>query len=336
MRTQTKPVVLLVENIHPRYMAMLEHGARVVRPERSDEAAIAACAESEKIDAIVIRSKGGVSEKVILASPRLKIVGRHGIGVEHIDLDAATRAGVWVVNTPGASRLSVAEHTWAMILALARRILPGDRSVRQADFGFREREKALQLEGKTLGVVGLGRIGTSVAEIAVRGFGMRVLYTDIVAFPAKERRLHCKKVLLRALLSRSDVVTLHTPLDSSTRGMIGARQLGWMRPHAYLINCARGAIVECAALAAALDAGKLAGAGLDVFDTETPPNDHPLLKNDKVILSPHFAAQTPEANLGYGAVVEDVLRVLSGKRPKYPLNEIEIRPNKNAKAGKRK
>lgn len=316
---RTKPTVLLVEKIHPQFLAELERRARVVRPGAFDEDSLAALAAAEQVDAIVIRTKGCVSAKVIAASPRLKVVGRHGIGVDHIDLNAARKAGVIVVNTPGASRIAAAEHTWSVILGLAKHTPQGDRAVRSGDFAFRDRNKSLQLHGRTLGVIGLGRIGTTVALTAKRGFGMKILYRDIVAYPAKERRLGASRVSLKTLLSRSDIVTIHTPLDDSTRGMIGAREIAWMRPQAFLVNCARGAIVDMQAAAAALDAGKLAGAGFDVFDPEVPPPDHPLLKSGKTVLSPHFAAQTPEANLGYAEVIYDVFRVLDGKQPRCPV-----------------
>ena len=316
--------VLLVEKIHPKYLARLERRTRVVRPPAYDEDTLAAVVAAEQVDAIVIRTKGCVSRKIINASPRLKVIGRHGIGVDHIDIPAATEAGVWVVNTPAGSRVAVAEHTWSMILALAKHTVAGDRAVREGRYEFRETTKSLQLEGKTLGIVGLGRIGMTVALTAVRGFGMKVLYTDIVRYKAKERRLHARRVPLSTLLRRSDIVSVHTPLDDSTRGMIGFDELAWMTPTAFLINCARGAIVDALAVAKALKDGKLAGAGFDVFDPEVPPLDHPLLLTGKTVLSPHSAAQTPEANLGYAAVVEDVLRVLRGKRPLWPVNEVKV------------
>lgn len=315
-----KPTVLLVDPIHSKHLARLERAARVVRPPAYDEGSLEKIARDEKIDAIIIRTKGCVTEKIIRASPNLKIVGRHGIGVEHIDIPAATRAGVWVVNTPEGSRVAVAEHTWSMILALAKHTLAGDQAVRADDFAFRERTKSLQLEGKTLGIIGLGRIGTTVADIGARAFRMKILYNDILKFPAKERRLGARKVSLGKLLALSDVVTIHTPLDESTINLIGDPEVARMRPHALLINCARGAIVDARAVADALNAGKLGGAGFDVFVPEEPAVDHPLRNSVNAILSPHSAAQTPEANLAYGEVVKDILLVLSGKPPKYPLN----------------
>ena len=319
-----RPTVLLVEKIHPKFLALLESNMRVVRPDASDrnafsEDALARVAGAEQVDAIIIRTKGCVTEKIIRASPRLKVIGRHGIGLDHIDLKAAHRAGVAVVYTPAGSRIAVAEHTWGMILALAKNSCGSDQAVRVGDYEFRERRKSFQLFGKTLGIIGLGRIGATMAQMAVHGFGMRVLYTDIVKRPDIEREVGAKKVPLRRLLERSDVVTIHTPLDDLTRGLIGARELALMQPHAFLINCARGAIVDTIAVAKALKAGKLGGAGIDVFCPEVPPRNHPLLVGtDRAILSPHSAAQTLEANLGYAEVVLDVLRVLDGKKPRWP------------------
>ncbi len=314
-----KPTVLLVEKIHPKYLAKLEKAARVVRPAAFDEDSLAKIAAAEQVDAIIIRTKGCVTKKVLRASPRLKVVGRHGIGVDHIDIPAATKLGICVVNTPAGSRVAVAEHTWAMILALSKNVLTADRATRAGDYESRERNKSFQLEGKTLGIIGLGRIGTTVAGIG-KAFGMQMLYADIVAYPAKERRLGIRKVPLKTLLKRSDVVSIHTPLDKSTRGLIGASEIKLMQPHALLINCARGAILDSIAAAKALAANRLGGVGLDVFDPEIPPADHPLLKQSRAILSPHSAAQTPEANLGYAEVVDDVLRVLNGKPPRCPVD----------------
>jgi D-3-phosphoglycerate dehydrogenase / 2-oxoglutarate reductase len=314
-----KPTVLLTETIHPKYLVPLEKRTRVVRPTGFDEASLAEVVAREQVDAIIIRTKGCVTAKIIAASPKLKVIGRHGVGYDHIDVEAAAKAGVWVVTTPEGSRLSVTEHTWSMILGLARKTIPGDRAVRADNFNYRDKARAFQLHGKTLGVIGLGRIGTSVALAGARGFGMKILYNDIVRYPAKEKKLGAKKVPLKTLLQKSDVVTIHTPLDKSTRELIGARELSWMQPHALLINCARGAIIKLDELAVALKNGRPGGAGLDVFEPEPLPKDHPLLSLDNVTLAPHFGAQTAEANLGYAAVVEDVYRVLAGKAPLYPV-----------------
>lgn len=318
MKTLRRPAVLLVEPIHPRFMRMLERRCRVVRPRGCSEGALAAAARGA--DAILIRSRGALSARVIAAAPGLKVIARHGVGLDHIDLPAATRAGVQVVYTPAGSVTAVAEHTWTMILALAKHARLGDRAVRAGDFAFRARQESLQLSGKTLGILGLGRIGSAVAAIGARAFHMRILYTDLLAFPVQERRLKARKVSLGRLLSASDVLSIHVPLTEMTRGMIGARELARMKPAALLINCARGEIVDAKALARVLQAERLGGAGIDVFDPEIPPKSHPLMTCERALLSPHYAAQTPEARLNYAAVVLDLLRVLKGQKPRYPAN----------------
>jgi D-3-phosphoglycerate dehydrogenase len=315
---RAKPVVLLVEPIHPKYARLLERRCRVVRPKGFTEDELAESAR--EADGILIRTKGCVSAKVIAAAPRLKVVARHGVGLDHIDLEAATRAGVRVVYTPAGSLTAVAEHTWMMILALAKKACTGDRAVRSGDYEARSRGENLQLEDKVLGILGLGRIGGRVAEIGRFGFGMKVLYTDLIRYERKERRLGAKEVPLAQLLAKSDVFTIHVPLTDRTRGMIGAREIARMKPGALLINCARGAVLDTHATAKALQAGRLGGAGVDVFDPEVPPLDHPLLKYVNAILSPHNAAQTAEARLNYAAVALDLLRVLDGKKPLYPAN----------------
>lgn len=315
---KAKPTVLLVESIHAKYLDLLMRRTRVVRPQGFTEADIAEAARDA--DAILIRTKGCVTAKVIAAAPKLKVIARHGVGVDHIDIPAATRASVWVVNTPAGSLTAVAEHTWMMILNLAKLGPRGDRATRARDYGFRSRYESTELRGKTLGILGLGRIGTRVAEIGRHGFGMEILYTDLIKYLAKERRLGARKVSFDALLRRSDVLSIHLPLTEKTRGIVGAIQLRRMKPSAYVINCARGAILDTVALAKALKAGKLGGAGVDVFSPEVPHASHPLLKCENAILSPHNAAQTPEARLNYAAVALDVLRVLDGRKPQWPLN----------------
>jgi D-3-phosphoglycerate dehydrogenase / 2-oxoglutarate reductase len=310
-----KPIVLLVEKIHPKYHALLEKRCRIVRPIGFTENELAQSVRD--VDAILIRTKGCVSAKIIAAATKLKVIARHGVGVDHIDLRAAAERGIPVVYTPAGSLTAVAEHTWMMILALAKHTRQGDQAVRTCDYEQRSRGENYQLEDKTLGVVGLGRIGGRVAEIARTGFRMNVLYTDLLRYPAKERKLEARKVPLKQLLQRSDVITIHVPLTRLTRGMIDREQIALLQPHAFLINCARGAILNTVAAAEALNAGKLGGVGVDVFDPEIPPADHPLLRCAHAILSPHNAAQTAEARLNYAAVVVDLLRVLDGKKPEF-------------------
>jgi len=310
-----KPSVLLVQSIHPKFHKLLEKRCRIVKPIGFSEDELVESIRD--VDAILIRTKGCVSARVIAAGRKLKVIARHGVGLDHIDLHAAARHGIPVVYTPAGSLTAVAEHTWMMILTLAKRARIMDHAVRTCDYEQRSRGENYQVEGKTLGVLGLGRIGTRMAEIARTGFRMKILYTDILRYATKERKLKARKVSLKQLLQRSDVLTIHVPLTKLTRGMIGREQIALMQPHAYLLNCARGAVLDTVAAAKALKAGRLGGVGVDVFDPEIPPADHPLLSCENAILSPHNAAQTEEARLNYGAVVVDLLRVLDGKKPQF-------------------
>jgi D-3-phosphoglycerate dehydrogenase len=243
-------------------------------------------------DALIVRSMTKVTREVLEAGRGLKVVGRAGIGVDNIDVAAATEHGVLVVNAPTANLLSATEHTLALLLAVARHVPAADASMKAGAWD-RKRFVGTELQGKTLGVVGFGRIGQKVAERA-RAFGMEVLAHDPYLDPAAARRLDVELVELDQLLPRADVVTLHTPMTEATRGLLSAERIGAMKDGALLINCARGGLVDEAALLAALESGRLAGAGLDVF-AEEPPRDLALVGHPKVVATPHIGAQTREA-----------------------------------------
>jgi D-3-phosphoglycerate dehydrogenase len=243
-------------------------------------------------DALIVRSMTKVTREVLEAGRGLKVVGRAGIGVDNIDVAAATEHGVLVVNAPTANLLSATEHTLALLLAVARNVPAADASMKAGEWD-RKRFVGTELQGKTLGVVGFGRIGQKVAERA-RAFGMEVLAHDPYLDPAAARRLDVELVELDRLLTQADVVTLHTPMTEATRGLLSAERIRTMREGALLINCARGGLVDEAALLAALESGRLAGAGLDVF-AEEPPRDLALVGHPKVVATPHIGAQTREA-----------------------------------------
>ena len=211
-----------------------------------------------------------VTRELLAAGRRLKVVGRAGIGVDNVDVKAATELGILVVNAPTANMLSATEHTFALLLSLARHVPAADASMRAGQWD-RKRFVGVELQGKTLGVVGLGRIGQRVAARA-RAFEMKVVAFDPFLDAAAARRLDVELLDLDELLGRADIVTLHTPLTDQTRGLLGAARLARMKPGALLINCGRGGVVDEAALLAALDSGRLAGAALDVF-AEEPPTD---------------------------------------------------------------
>jgi D-3-phosphoglycerate dehydrogenase len=254
---------------------------------------------------INIRSSSRFTEKVFRSAPRLRLLSLWGTGTDNVDLAAATRYGVTVTNTPGVSAISIAEHSLALMLAVARRIPQIDAEVRG---GAWPRGSVSQLHGKTVGIIGLGAIGRQLARIAA-GVGMRVIAWTLHPNPALGVPLVNKDELLRS----ADVVSLHLRLSPLTRGFLGAPELALMKPTAILINTARGPIVDEAALVDALRSGRLAGAGLDVFETEPLPPGHALAQLPNVVLTPHSAGVTPEAlEAGLQMAVDNVLHFLAG------------------------
>jgi D-3-phosphoglycerate dehydrogenase len=243
-------------------------------------------------DGLVVRSRTKVTAELLRAGRRLRVVGRAGIGVDNVDVAAATELGILVVNAPTANLVSACEHTFALLLSLARRVPEATASLKAGEWE-RQRFEGLELQGKTLGILGFGRIGQSVAQRA-RAFEMRVVAHDPFLDPSVARRLDVDLAPLEDLLPRSDVVTLHTPLTDQTRNLLDETRLGLMKPGALLVNCARGGIVDEAALLAALEAGGLGGAALDVF-AEEPPRNLALVRHPRVVCTPHIGAQTAEA-----------------------------------------
>lgn len=243
-------------------------------------------------DALIVRSATRVDAPLLRAGRRLKVVGRAGIGVDNVDVATATELGVLVVNAPTANLISAIEHTFALLLALARRVAVADAALK-AGVWDRKGLLGVELHGKRLGVVGFGRIGQQVAARA-RAFEMEVAAHDPYLDPAVARRGEVELLDLDELLRRSDVVTLHTPLTEQTRNLLDRDRLALLKPDALLINCARGGVIDEAALLAALKAGRLGGAALDVFLHE-PPMDFALAQHPRVVATPHIGAQTREA-----------------------------------------
>jgi len=275
-------------------------------------------------DALIVRSGTKVSAGVLAAgAPRLKVVGRAGIGVDNIDVAAATEHGILVVNAPTANLLSATEHTFALLLALVRRLPEADRSMKEGRWE-RKRLVGTELQGKTLGVIGFGRIGQRVARRA-QAFDMSVLAYDPFLDPEAVRKYDAEPLELDELLGRSDFVTIHTPLTKDTRNLLDADRLGRMKEGACLINCGRGGVVDEAALLAALDDGRLAGAGLDVFSQE-PPSDYALARHPKVVATPHLGASTREAQVRVATdAVRMVLAALDGSLAVTAVN-LPFRP----------
>jgi len=309
-----KPVVLLFEPIHEDAVALLRAECEVrLAASLDEEALLGAVAD---VDALIIRAHGAVTRRLLAHAPRLKVIGRHGVGLEAVDLAAAKERGIAVVYTPEANTESVAEQCLGFMLALAKKILPADRAARRADWGARYELTGTELAGKTLGIVGFGRIGRRFAEMARAALRMEILYWDHAGRDLAPPGFPARRGELDEVLERADVVSLHVPLRPNTRGLIDGARLGRMKPTAFLLNTARGPIVDEAALAAVLWDGRIAGAGLDVYADEPLRPDNPLLGLGNVVLSPHMSAHTGEALRRMAMVAEDVLRVLRGEAPR--------------------
>ncbi len=273
-------------------------------------------------DALVVRSATKVTADLLQAGKRLKVVGRAGIGVDNVDVAAATRLGILVVNAPTANLMSATEHTFALLLSLARRVPEADASMKAGKWD--RKLTGVELQGKTLGVVGFGRIGQRVAARA-RGFDMQVVAFDPFLDPAAARRVEAELLPLDDLLRRADMITLHTPFSAETRNLINRERLALMKKGALLVNCARGGIVDEEALLESLESGHLGGAALDVF-AEEPPTDLRLVRHPKVVATPHLGAQTQEAQERISKeTAEMVLAALAGSMAVAAVN-LPFRP----------
>ena len=262
-----------------------------------------------------------VDQDLLRRAPNLLIVSSNGAGFDPVDVDACTAAGVLVVNQSGGNANSVAEHALAMLLTLSKRIIEGDRALRRDRDVNRNRLIGNEAQGKTIGIVGLGNVGRRIAELCKGLLHMKVIAYDPYLSAAEMAARGGEKVELDDLLRRSDYVSISCPLTKESRGMIGAREFALMPPHAFFITTARGFIHDEAALFDALRDRRIAGAGLDVWDKEPPPPEHPLLQFDNVLASPHTAGVTREARVSMGRIAaEQVLDALDGKRPPRIVN----------------
>jgi D-3-phosphoglycerate dehydrogenase / 2-oxoglutarate reductase len=281
-------------------------------------------------DALVVRSETKVTAEVFDAAHRLRVVGRAGVGVDNIDLDAATRHGVLVLNAPTGNTLAAAEHAIAMMCALARNVAAADASM-HAGRWERGRFMGFELREKTLGLLGLGKIGFEVARIAGQGLQMEVIAHDPLVTPERAEQAGVELVDLDTLVANSDVLSVHVPLTDQTRGIIDAKRLAQMKKGARLLNVARGGIIDEQALADALQSGHIAGAAVDVFTKEPLPADNPLASAPNTVLTPHLGASTVEAqyNVAYD-VADQIATVLSGGAARYAVNAPVILPEEMA------
>jgi D-3-phosphoglycerate dehydrogenase len=311
--------ILLYEDMVEAGKALLKRKGEIFFASSYDEQSL--IHEIREIDAVVIRANGKVTRRLMESAPKLKVVGRHGVGVENIDLEAATERGIWVVNTPDANDISVAEHFFGLALILSKMLKKADIALREGRFEARYQYIGRELHEKTLGILGFGRIGRAVGRIGHRGFDMKILYYDAIRYEEMEKEIKAEKVSLEELLTRSDYVSINLPMLPATKGLLKEREFALMKPSAYIINLARGPIWEEKALYTALKDGKIAGAGSDVYEIEPAAKGHPLFALENFVGTPHMAAHTEEALRRMSLVAEDVIRVLEGKAPLHPVNQ---------------
>ena len=310
--------VLVTDKLADEAIEMLKNNGFEVKYEELDHDGL--LNEIADYDALIVRSRTKVTADIIEkgASGKLKVIGRAGIGVDNIDVKKATELGIKVVNAPTGSTISVAELAIAHMLALARFIPKADSSMKRGEW-LKKQLKGIELHGKTLGLIGSGRIAQHVAKIA-KGLGMNVLVYSPHCTDEKAEKMGARRATLEEVLRESDFVSLHIPKTEETYHLIDKEKLSLMKPTAYLINCARGGVVDEDALYEFLKEGKIAGAAIDVFEEE-PPKGSKLLDLDNVVLTPHIGANTKEAQIRAGTIcAEQVMKVLRGEEPDYWVN----------------
>jgi D-3-phosphoglycerate dehydrogenase len=315
--------VMLYEDMHEAGKALLRERAEVFFATSYEEASL--INEAKEMDGLIIRANGKVSRKLIESAPRLKVIGRHGVGVETIDIEAATEKGIWVVNTPDANDISVAEYFFGLALMLSKMLRKGEKALREDRWEARYQYIGNELHGKTLGILGFGRIGRATGRIGYRGFDMKVLYYDVIRYEDMGKEIGATPATPEEVLAQSDFISINLPMTPQTKGFVGQRELGMMKPTAFILNLARGLLWDEKALYQALKEGKIAGAGSDVFEVEPAPPKHPLLDLENFIATPHMSAHTDEALKRMSLVTEDVIQVLEGKVPVHPVNNPKAR-----------
>ena len=311
-----KPRVLVTENIHQVGWDILKGEAEAVAWRGEEKLPLIEAVKD--VQAILVRV-AKLTPDVIRAAKHLKAIGKHGVGYDNIDIPTATACGVVVTNTPLANSTSVAEHALALLLAVARRIGETGRDLALGAMRNQKVYQGLELSGKVIGVIGLGSAGLRLARMTGQGLGMRVLGFDPYKAPWPEGIEHCRD--LDPLLTQADFISIHVPLTKETTNLIGREALAKMKPTAVLVNTARGGIVDEAAVAEAVKTDRLAGAGLDVVADEPLKPGHPLNGVPNLILTPHVAGVTEEAMMRMARdSAEDIVRVLRGEPPVYPVN----------------
>lgn len=315
--------VLATDGVDERGLASLaESGAFEV--ESVDDSASPEFAQAlSRAHALIVRSATTVDAAMLDAAPDLKVIGRAGVGVDNIDVEAASQRGIAVFNAPSGNTIAAAELTMALVLAVARQLVEADRSVRE-DRWDRSEFQGVELEGRTLGLIGAGRVGGEVVNRA-RAFGMEVIVYDPYLTQERADDLGFRLTDLDEVLETSDVVSIHVPLTTETEGLVGEDALSRMKSSAYLVNVARGGVIDETSLAAALTEGKIAGAALDVYDTEPLPSDSPLRRAPNLVMTPHLGASTEDAQMRVAAqVAERIGNALTSGDVSAALNAAEL------------
>jgi D-3-phosphoglycerate dehydrogenase len=312
--------VLLSKEINPAAMALLDGKADVtILSSSTEEAAKNAVVDAE---AVVLRTNVHFTRGLIAAAKKLKLISRTGVGVDNVDVAAATERGIMVCNTPGVNTSSVAEQTLGLMLALAKRIRVMDNAVREGNWKIRNASATVDVHGTTLGLVGVGAIGAAVGRLCARALEMNVIAFDPYV---KENQGITLRPRLEDIFREADFVSIHVPYTSSTHHLVDGRMLSLMKRDAYLINTARGAVVDEKALADALSGGHIAGAGLDVLEEEPPKTDNPLLRLGNVVLTPHVSALTRECEARAALMaVNAVVDYLAGRQPLHIFNKDQL------------
>ena len=314
--TTPRPRIVISDAIHPQARERLAAAAEIIDVDGTNVPALLAAVRDA--DALVVRSETEVTDQVLRAAHNLRVVSRAGVGVDNIDLEAATRAGVLVLNAPGANAISAAEHTIALLLGVSREIAKSDASTRAGRWE-RKRMKPIDLAGRTVGIVGLGRVGSRVAK-RLRAFDMRVIAYDPYITPQRFTEQGAAPVDLETLLRSADVVTFHVPENAETFHMLNRETIQLLKPTAIVINAARGGVVDQEALADALAEGRIAGAGVDVFPAE-PCTESPLFAQPNAVLTPHIGGSSAEALAAVGEVISTTtLAALRGEAVPNAVN----------------
>lgn len=311
--------VLLYEAMHPKGTSILEEKCDLVYADSLKEEDL--IKQARDVDGIIIRANGSITMSIMEAAVPLKVIGRHGVGLDCIDLKAAKERRIKVVYTPMANIESVAEHFVALALVLAKKIRLADMALRKGNWKARYELIGAELYGKTLGVVGFGRIGKKTGYICVYGFGMSVLYYDVINYPETEKELNAKRVGLNELFTESDFISINLPLLPSTRHLINADLLKLMKPTAFLINMARGPVWNEADAVKALRENWIAGVGSDVYEVEPASSENPLFMMENFVGTPHMSGHTEEGMIRMSMVARDVIAVLEGRDPEFPVPE---------------